>query len=197
MEMKYCTKCGSKIPGDSVFCPACGEKIEVISENFAEADSRAGQTAGMSGEASDKSQSNNEKAKSFHINSADIKKALTRIFQRDGHWDRYKIGCIVSLLSLILLILAISTGIDLPKLSDALLVMVVIVSLVSYALVGLDKALKVIGRIMFFGWLIVPFPVDLLTGVIGFGVGLGIVLFVPSIPVVMTYIEICRARNGY
>ncbi len=65
----------------------------------------------------------------------------------------------------------------------------VIIGLVSYLFAGLGTALKMAGSIAKWGWLIVPFPMDIFTGALSFFFALIVFILLPIIPVRKAYSE--------
>lgn len=60
---------------------------------------------------------------------------------------------------------------------------------VAYLLGGLLTAIKCALKIAKWGWIIIPFPYDLVTGFLAFFAGLLVFLLVPIIPVRKAYLE--------
>ncbi len=68
----------------------------------------------------------------------------------------------------------------------------VVAGIVSYCFGGLGKAISTAGKIAKWGWLVVPFPFDIVTGICAFIYALAAFLFLPIIPVRMAYKEACK-----
>lgn len=64
-----------------------------------------------------------------------------------------------------------------------------LVGMVSYIFGGLGKAIKMAGGIAKWGWIVVPFPYDILTFVFAFIFAIIAFLFLPIIPVRKAYKE--------
>lgn len=64
-----------------------------------------------------------------------------------------------------------------------------IVGMVSYIFGGLSKAIKMAGGIAKWGWIVVPFPYDILTFIFAFIFAIIAFLFLPIIPVRKAYKE--------
>ena len=64
-----------------------------------------------------------------------------------------------------------------------------IAGLVSYIFGGLGKAIKMAGGIAKWGWIVVPFPYDIITFIFAFIVAIIAFLFLPIIPVRKAYKE--------
>lgn len=65
-------------------------------------------------------------------------------------------------------------------------------AVVSYMFGGFGKALSIAGKIAKWGWIVIPFPYDILTGICAFIFMIIALLFLPIIPVRMAYKESCR-----
>jgi hypothetical protein len=65
----------------------------------------------------------------------------------------------------------------------------ILAAMVSYCFGGLGKALKMIGTIIKWGWIILPFPINLASTVFTAVLGVMVFLLVPIIPVRMAYKE--------
>lgn len=61
--------------------------------------------------------------------------------------------------------------------------------MVSYVFGGFGTAVKMAGKIAKWGWLILPFPYDIMTGVVSFCFSIIIFICVPIIPVRKAYKE--------
>ena len=61
--------------------------------------------------------------------------------------------------------------------------------LVSYFFGGLGTAFKMAGKIAKWGWIIAPFPYDIVTFVFSFVIAIFVFLFIPIIPVRKAYKE--------
>ena len=68
----------------------------------------------------------------------------------------------------------------------------VFVGIASYFFGGFGTAIKMAGKIAKWGWIIVPFPIDLLTFVVTFIFAIYAFLFLPIIPVRKAYKESMR-----
>ena len=69
-----------------------------------------------------------------------------------------------------------------------LLALGIVAGLVSYVFGGLGKALSISGKIAFWGWVVVPFPADLVTFVFSFVFALMAFVLLPIIPVRKAYL---------
>ena len=65
----------------------------------------------------------------------------------------------------------------------------IIGAIISYLFGGLGKALSISGKIAKWGWIVVPFPFDIVTGICAFIYVIIALLFLPIIPVRMAYKE--------
>ena len=72
---------------------------------------------------------------------------------------------------------------------SALMCMGFIVGLVSYIFGGLGTAIKMAGGIAKWGWIVVPFPYDIMTFIFSFIFAIIAFLFLPIIPVRKAYKE--------
>ena len=96
------------------------------------------------------------------------------------------VAIVASLLNIFGLLLAYKWGENSEFLSNVGLLMWglgMLLSLVSYCLGGLWTAIKAALGIAKWGWLVVPFPYDIATGVAAFAAALIVLFFVPIIPV--------------
>ena len=63
----------------------------------------------------------------------------------------------------------------------------ILIGMVPYLFGGFGTAVKMAGTIAKWGWLVVPFPYDIVTGVVAFAVSLVVFIMVPIIPVRKAY----------
>ncbi len=93
---------------------------------------------------------------------------------------RVRIGFIVSIIGTLAFVICFINSSSNVELSDAMLFVAFICSIVSYILAGgFAKAITsalALGKI---GWFIVPFPIDIATGIATFGFALLLFLFMP------------------
>lgn len=76
-------------------------------------------------------------------------------------------------------------------LASLMIIIGILGAIVSYILGGgLGKALSIAGKILKWGWLLVPFPFNLVTGLGGFLYAIIAMVFLPIIPVRMA----CKER---
>ncbi len=64
-----------------------------------------------------------------------------------------------------------------------------VVGWVAYVFGGLLTAIKLAGKIAKWGWIITPFPIDIITGIFTFIIAVYVLLFMPVIPIAMAYKE--------
>lgn len=109
--------------------------------------------------------------------------------------NRSKIAQYIALgatvLSVTAFVLAFKSNSDFGKgFASILLIIGIFGSLVSYILGGgLGKALSISGKIAKWGWIVIPFPFDIVTGICTFIYAVMALLFLPIIPVRMAYKE--------
>jgi hypothetical protein len=65
----------------------------------------------------------------------------------------------------------------------------ILAAIVAYCFGGFGKALKIIGTIIKWGFIVLPFPINLASGVMTAFLGVMVFLMVPIIPVRMAYKE--------
>ncbi len=103
-----------------------------------------------------------------------------------------RIGLLIAVISTCCLIA--SFVVDSPEtveLAGILAGIAVLVGLVAYIVGGgIIIALKAAYKIGMFGWLVVPFPIDIITGICTFIIAILVFLFLPIIFVSMRYMEI-------
>ncbi|MCM1134766.1 MAG: hypothetical protein NC400_04240 [Clostridium sp.] len=63
----------------------------------------------------------------------------------------------------------------------------IIGAIVAYLFGGLGTALSIAGKIAKWGWLVIPFPFDIITGFCTFIFAIAALVFLPIIPVRMAY----------
>lgn len=88
-----------------------------------------------------------------------------------------------------------STGGEMPVIWPLMLVLGLALTCTAYLLGGFLTAVKYALRIAKWGWLVIPFPFDLVTGFVAFFVGILVFLLVPIIPVRKAYLENAAYRN--
>lgn len=82
---------------------------------------------------------------------------------------------------------------SLPTLGSILLFGGLIAGIVAYVFGGFKAAASISWKLAKFGWLITPFPVDIMTGLGTFLIGIYVFLFIPIIPVRKAYKESLNA----
>ena len=82
-----------------------------------------------------------------------------------------------------------STGGEISLVWPLMLALGLVLSCVAYFLGGFWTAVKYALRIAKWGWLVVPFPYDIVTGIVAFFAGLLMFLLVPILPVRKAYLE--------
>lgn len=106
--------------------------------------------------------------------------------------DRLKIAQYIALGSTICWILGIFLevkGITTNGFGGALMGIDFTAGLISYIFGGLLTAIKMAGRIAKWGWVIVPFPLDIFTFMIAFVIAVEVFFIFPIIPIKKAYKE--------
>ena len=113
--------------------------------------------------------------------------------------DRFKIaqyialGATVSSVLAIILGVAFSNSVIMEYVSSFLIVIGLLGALVSYIMGGgLGKAFVFAGKALKWGWLLIPFPFNFVTGICAFIYAVFAMLLLPIIPVRMACKERCQ-----
>lgn len=113
--------------------------------------------------------------------------------------QRCKIGLIVAAVAEVIWILLFLLGHKMGAFGDILSGFALVASIASYIVgggikMGLSFAWRVSTKVGFFGWLVVPFPYDILTGLMCTCIGIMLIptllLFIPLVLVGLNYIQI-------
>ena len=65
----------------------------------------------------------------------------------------------------------------------------VMIGLISYFFGGIKTAVKMAGKIAKWGWIILPFPYDIVTGLVAFFISIFLFMALPIIPIRKAYKE--------
>lgn len=104
--------------------------------------------------------------------------------------DRLKIAQYIALGATALSVIGIILGVTTNSSSVAsLMALGFIAGLVSYIFGGLGTAIKMAGGIAKWGWIVVPFPYDIMTFFLSFIFAIFTFIFLPIIPVRKAYKE--------
>lgn len=87
------------------------------------------------------------------------------------------------------IILSMSFSGILSDIGGVIALLGMVAGIASYVFGGLGKALSIAGKIAKWGWIVIPFPYDILTGICAFVAAIMALLFLPIIPVRMAYKE--------
>ena len=88
-----------------------------------------------------------------------------------------------------------NTGGRIPVIWSLMFLLGLTLTAVAYLLGGFWTAVKSAGKIAKWGWLVIPFPYDIVTGIAAFFVGLLVFLLVPIIPIRKAYREHANSRG--
>ena len=88
-----------------------------------------------------------------------------------------------------------STGGEISTIWPLLFALGLTLTCAAYLLGGLLTAIKYSLQVAKWGWLVVPFPYDIATGIIAFFLGLLMFLLVPIIPIRKAYLENAHCRD--
>jgi hypothetical protein len=103
--------------------------------------------------------------------------------------DKFKTAQLIAVVASVLSVIGWGFGDQLGSAQDYILMLAIILSVVSYFFAGFVQAIKMSGKIAKWGWFVVPFPIDLVTGLLAFVFAILAFLFVPIIPVRKAYKE--------
>lgn len=65
----------------------------------------------------------------------------------------------------------------------------VMIGLISYFFGGIKTAVKMAGKIAKWGWIILPFPYDIVTGLVAFFISIFVFMALPIVPIHKAYKE--------
>lgn len=103
--------------------------------------------------------------------------------------NRGQIAIIVSIVSTVSFVIAAALMEKNVAVSDVFTIIWIVTMIVSLVLCGFMTALRMCKSIAFWGWVAVPFPMDIVTGLITFFVALFLLFCFPVVPVVKAYRE--------
>lgn len=103
--------------------------------------------------------------------------------------NRLKIAQYIALGATLLSVAGVILSSRFPNFGGWICFFGIVAGIAAYLFGGLGKALAIAGKIAKWGWLVIPFPFDIITGICAFIMALIVLLFVPIIPVRMAYKE--------
>lgn len=103
--------------------------------------------------------------------------------------NRMKIAQYIALGATLLTVTGIILSSHFPNVGGWIGSIGIVAGIAAYLFGGLTKALSIAWKIAKWGWFVIPFPFDIVTGICAFALSLIVLLFLPIIPVRMAYKE--------